>query len=208
MIKKPKIIPFPRIGKEKYKDAFERTKDFNKKEQAYLSLSTKKSPKKNVDLKRIQVGEKRREKSVSIDLETINFLLKIAKNKNNSLVHTHIVTRKSGKDNRYTALPSLKDINTIFSLPSNIKYKLIVSINSKGERLGYTILKLDKRKKIYYSQFKEAIKNFEIDILLSKKELTRKEYIYFLEKMGIEIYFTPMPGCKLSRNYNFLKKLN
>jgi hypothetical protein len=89
MIKRPKIIPFPRIGKEKLKDAFERTKDFNKKEQAYLSLSTKKSPNTKVDLKTIQVGDKRVRKSVSIDIGTINFLLKIAKNKNNTLTHTH-----------------------------------------------------------------------------------------------------------------------
>ncbi len=205
MIKKPKIIEYPKIGKEKLKDAFERTESFNRKEQAYLSLSIPKS-KKEFDLKTIQVGNRRKRKTVAINLETINFLLKISKNKNNSLTHTHIIKKNIfGKLQKFSSLPSIKDIETIFSLKSNIKYKLIVSINSKGESLGYTVLKLENLKRMNYTEFKNTLKKFELQVLLSKQKLTREKYILFLEKMGVKIYFTPMPGCKLDSNYNFIK---
>ena len=36
-------------------------------------------------------------------------------------------------------------------------------------------------------------------------EVDKKELYYSLEKMGLEIYFTPMPGYILDSNFNYVK---
>ena len=223
-MKKPKIIPFKK-KETKFSRKIKKTQKYNKKELALVSIAGKLG-------EIIDISRDRAKKAVSLNEHKLNLLLDryleknpkyIKKDRNHMiLLHTHIEHKNIfEKSRKYTALPSVADIRELIEMSFEYKYKyeIMPVLSQKGKEKGYTILKFDrpKDKKLSEKQMsalKKKITDGYIEDEIYKYKIGNNRILdshklglfNIMDKLGINIYFSPMPGYRLDKNFNYVKK--
>ncbi|MCX6803791.1 MAG: hypothetical protein NTY48_04450 [Candidatus Diapherotrites archaeon] len=133
-------------------------------------------------------------------------------------IHTHPFTElknpsKEVMENmRLNCLPSNKDLNYFFNHVSlvkeaNMPFMHIAVNNEKGEIVGYTTLYATKafaKNTVLNPKFEEMkLKHFDKNTVHTRESLLG--FFEYLQKQGLKIRQTPMPGYKLTEGV-FLKK--
>lgn len=206
-MKKPRIIPFKK-KETKFSKKIKETPEFKKKELALASIGSKLG-------KLIDISKIREEKKVILKQEKIsellnNYFVESYKKKGKALksnlilLHTHIEQKNNNnKKSTHTALPSKTDITNLSIMVNkfNQKYEVIPVLSKKGKEKGYTIIKVRDKNKI------QKINQKDLEKRLIDKKVNEKIKIYnLLEEIGLEIYFSPMPGYRLNKNFNYVRK--
>ncbi len=205
-VPEPRIFKYSAIGRNKFSKKLKLDPEINQKETALLIL-----PGKNGIH---EIARERRKKAVVVDDQKLennlnNFFLKmhskgILNFRNRArILHTHIMDYKKvikGVE-KFVALPSISDIKDLMNSYQRLRhgYEIIGVFDSKRNECGYTVIKINR----------EKISKDNLKFIADLKENSQgdKEILYSrLSRMGLEIYFTPVPGYKLDRNFNYVKE--
>ncbi|GEM_PF-3958264 len=209
IVPKPKIFKHPSFGKIKFSEKLKSDPEINKTETAFLILPGKKGMH--------EIGINRKKTSLNIDEPKVEAKLKeFAKKMNlrgiinlekkgSIILHTHILDYKKGikGKEKYVALPSLSDIKHLILTFPKFKqaYEIIGVFDTNRNECGYTTIKITPQMQDIISKKNNIIIN---DKLYNQED--GKEILYsHLSRQGLEIYFTPMPGYKLDKNFNYVK---
>lgn len=228
----PKIIPKPKIGKDKFKaeiKALENIQLTNLRDVAYYKAPGEKSynitgdrlspftvvNNKKFDLIFQDIGRKRALKGKTNDVKEKGSLFYFK-------LYNPSIKPKYNKGN---AIPDLGlFIDSIFKYPrTKHGYEVIAVVNPEKKVLGYTTIKINHVfMKNMVTEINKAI--FENKSLLKKRidmarylvnkastmegNVKNKETVFnvlkILEKLGFEIYFTPEKGYKLDKDFNYV----
>ena len=202
IIPKPRIHKYPSFGKFKFSKTLKYDQEIHQKEAGLLILPGKTGV--------IDITKERQKNSIIINKAKLNkYFIELYStgipnlNHKVRILHTHIMNYKKGMQGKekFVALPSITDIKDLVKTHFDLRhgYEIIGVFDSKKNECGYTVIKINTKKItpdcLKYINDLKPNSNYDKEILYSR-----------LSRMGLEIYFTPMPGYKLDHNFNYIKE--